>query len=383
VKGHARADVAVVGGGIIGCAVARELGQRGMSVIVVERDSPGRRATWAAAGMLSPLGEARVGGPFLELADESLRRYASFAHALREESGIDVEYRTSGKLHVSLGGAGEDEVVRAVAAGPLAARFEARLLDGAAARALEPTLAEAVTSAVLIGRDHRVNNRLLAQALLAGCMAAGVVFRTASPVAAITTRHHTATGVRLASGETVEADHIVLAAGAWSGQLQGLPETLPVRPIKGQMFAVDALVRTTEGRVASPVQHVIYSERCYIIPRDDGRLLVGATVEDVGFRKGATPRGIAELMSAAIEVLPVLADMPLVETWAGFRPMTPDGLPLLGRDPVLDGLVYATGHYRNGILLAPATAACIADLVTDRKSTVDLEPFGIERFRGR
>lgn len=375
------ADVVVIGAGVIGCAVARELARRGRSVVVLERDSPGRRATWAAAGMLSPLGEAREGGPLLELADASLRGYASFAAALREESGVDVEYRTSGKLHITLGNS--DDELRDLASSPAAERFEARFLDGADARALEPALSERVSSAVLVGRDHRVNNRLLAQALLAGCMAAGVVFRTASPVASITTRHHTATGVRLASGETVEADHVVLAAGAWSSQLQGLPETLPVRPIKGQMFAVDALGRTTEGRAAAPVQRVIYSERCYIIPRDDGRLLVGATVEDVGFRKGATPRGIAELMLAAIEVLPVLADMPLVETWAGFRPMTPDGLPLLGRDPALRGLVYATGHYRNGILLAPVTAACIADVVTDRRSTIDLEPFGIERFRGR
>jgi glycine oxidase len=378
VKKRASADVAVVGGGVIGCAVARELARRGLSVVVVERDSPGRRATWAAAGMLSPLGEAGTGGPFLELADESLQLYASFAHALREESGIDVEYRTNGKLHVALDG--DDADVRALASSAAAARFDVRLLDGTGVRELEPALSERVTSGLFVGRDHRVNNRLLVQALLASAAAAGASFRTANPAASIVTRHDAAAGVRLASGDTLETGNVVIAAGAWSGHIEGLPRVLPVRPIKGQMFAVDARARTGQRTTEPILERVIYGRDCYIIPRDDGRLLVGATVEDVGFRKGATPRGVGALMSAAAAALPMLQDLPLVETWAGFRPGTPDGLPIIGRDPSMAGLIYATGHFRNGILLAPITAAAVADMVEGKAPSVRLEPYGVDRF---
>jgi glycine oxidase len=377
-----RADVIVIGAGVIGCAVARELARRDRVVTVIERDSPGRRATWAAAGMLSPFGEAGGGagggGPFLELADVSLQGYASFASSLREESGIDVEYRTDGKLHVSLGS--NDIELQEMAGDPVAGRFDVQLLDGDAARRLEPALSQAVTAALLVGRDHRVNNRLLAQALLASATAAGVQFRTANPVAALTTRHGAVVGVRLGSGEQIEADHVVLAAGAWSSQIDGLPRALPIQPVKGQMFSVDSRGRGP-GRPAAPaLQRVIYAQTCYIIPRDDGRLLVGATVEDVGFSKGPTVRGISGLMSAAAELLPMVADLPLVETWAGFRPGTPDALPILCADPELRGLIYATGHFRNGILLAPVTAACVAALVAGEAPPVPLEAFSVQRF---
>lgn len=375
-----QADVVVVGAGVIGCAIARDLVSRGLSVVVVERDSPGRRATWAAAGMLSPLGEAGGSGAFLDLADGSLERFASFAQALREETGIDIEYRTNGKLHVSLHG-DADEDVRAIAAGPHAARFQVELLDGAEARRREPALSADVSLAAFIGRDHRVNNRLLAQALLASATAAGSAFRTANPVHAVTTRSSRITGVRLASGEHIDAGHVVIAAGAWSAQIEGLPRALPVGPVKGQMFAVDGRGRTSDPQATS-LHRVIFSRGCYIIPRDDGRLLVGATVEDVGFRKGPTPRGIASLMAAAAAVVPASADLPLVETWAGFRPATPDRLPVLGEDPEVTGLIYATGHFRNGILLAPITAAITGALVAGHDPPLAIDAFSAGRFAG-
>jgi glycine oxidase len=371
-----RTDVVVVGAGVIGCAVARELARRGASVQVIERDSPGRRATWAAAGMLSPLGEAGGGGPFLELADESLTRFAAFANALHEESGIDVEYRAAGKLHVAF----EDAVdLHALATDPAAVRFDVNLLAPSAVRELEPALSSEISAALLVKRDHRVNNRLLAQALLASAVGSGVKFRTANPVAALLAQQGHVTGVRLASGEQVEASNVVLAAGAWSGQIEGLPRTLPVRPVKGQMFAVDSRARSTDEPVLR-LRHVIHAPDCYIIPRDDGRILVGATVEEVGFRKGPTPRGIATLMAAAARAVPGIADLPLVETWAGFRPGTPDRLPIIGEEPALTGLTYATGHFRNGILLAPVTAWCVAELITRGRCDMDIRPFGIERF---
>jgi glycine/D-amino acid oxidase-like deaminating enzyme len=164
--------------------------------------------------------------------------------------------------------------------------------------------------------------------------------------------------------------------------VEGLPSPLPVRPVKGQMFAVDSRGRAAERTVDHLLERVIHAADCYIIPRDDGRLLVGATLEEAGFRKGPTPRGIATLMRAAVAIVPAIDDMPLVETWAGFRPATPDGLPVIGRDRYADGLFHATGHYRNGILLAPITAAAIADLVTNATPAVDLAPFDPHRFGG-
>jgi glycine oxidase len=372
-----RPDVIVIGAGVIGCAVARELARRGASVQVIERDSPGRRATWAAAGMLSPLGETGGGGPFLELANESLTRFSDFARSLHEESGIDVEYRTTGKLHVAF--ADNDADLHALATDPVAARFDVSLLEPAAARELEPALSPEISAALLVQRDHRVNNRLLAQALLGSAVAAGVKFRTANPVASLLTKQEYVTGVRLSSGEQIDAAHVVLAAGAWSGQIAGLPRQVPVKPVKGQMFAVDS--RTRAGEASSvELGRVVYAPDCYIIPRDDGRILVGATIEDVGFRKGPTPRGIAVLMAAATQVVPGLADLPLVETWAGFRPDTPDHMPIIGHEPGLRGLLYATGHYRNGILLAPVTAHCIAELITHGRCDVDISAFGIARL---
>lgn len=372
------ADVVIIGAGVIGCSIARDLVARGKSVIVVERDSPGRRATWAAAGMLSPLGEAGGAGPYLELGDASLDRFASFAQSLREETGIDVEYRTNGKLHVALDG-DVDAELRALAAGPLANRFDVTLLAGQEARELEPHLSDSVTSAALVARDHRVNNRLLAQALLASATANGVAFRTANPVHAVVVRSGQVTGVRVASGEQIDAAHVVIAAGAWSGQIEGLPRPLPLAPIKGQMFAVDARTRAAD-QTGIAIERVLFTRDCYIIPREDGRLLIGATSEDVGFRKGPTPRGISTLMASAVRVLPAIADLPLVETWAGFRPATPDRLPVLGRDPDVSGLFYATGHFRNGILLAPITAAVIGALVAGREPPHPIDEFSVRRF---
>ncbi|MEX1184736.1 MAG: glycine oxidase ThiO, partial [Gemmatimonadota bacterium] len=368
-------DVVVVGAGVIGCSIARELARRGAGVIVLERDVPGRGATWAAGGMLSPLTEASEGGPLLELGDESLRLYPAFAAALLGETGIDVEYRTGGKLEASLHGA--DAGLRSFAASPLAARFESVLMDGDAARRLEPSLSAHVTAAVLVERDHRINNRLLAEATSAAARSAGAVLRTGCAVEALLIREGAVTGVRLASGEEIDAGTVVLAAGAWSAKLEGLPRRLPVVPVRGQMFAVDthaaAWPHALPGRVLAAAD-------CYIIPREDGRLVIGATVEHAGFAAGPTPYGIAALLTAAIAVVPAVAELPLVETWSGFRPGTPDDLPIIGADADVRGLIYATGHYRNGILLAPITAHCIAALLSGDAPPVLIDPFSIERF---
>lgn len=375
-------DVAIIGAGVIGTALAHELARRGASVMVLERDSPGRRATWAAAGMLSPIGEAGTDLRLVELAEESLQRYAAFVQALREQTGIDVEYRTNGKLHVAFSEA-EAERLRQLAGGPAAARLEASLLTPEAARELEPELAPGIAAALLVGRDHRVNNRLLAQALAAAATRAGAVIRTGTPTAAIAASDGRVSGVRLSSGQILPAGHVVIAAGSWSADVDGLPDALPVFPIKGQMLAIDGRARHNGRSGRAPIDRVVQGRGAHLIPREDGRILVGSTMEEVGFRTGPTPRGVGWLIESATALVPVLADLPLVETWAGFRPGTPDQLPIIGGDPDLPGLFYATGHFRNGILLAPFTAVALSDLLLEGTLHPLLGPFGIARFRTR
>jgi len=373
------ADVVIIGAGVIGTALAYELTRRGASVTVLERDSPGRRATWSAAGMLSPFSEAGGGGQLLRLAMSSLERYAAFVHSLREETGIDVEYRTNGRIQVAF----DDEeavLLRQLAEGPLAAALDARLLSGAEAHRLEPALAEGIALALLVGRDHRVNNRLLAQALAAAATRSGAVIRTGTPCAGIVEAGGRVTGVQLSSNQEVEARQVVVAAGAWSGDVAGLPRPLPVLPVKGQMLAIDGRGRHGAHTGRAPIERVLFGGRAFLIPREDGRILAGATVEEVGFRTGPTPRGVGWLIERATALVPTLADMPLVETWAGFRPGTPDHLPVIGPDPELTGLYYATGHFRSGILLAPLTATALADLMLNGSASPELAPFGIDRF---
>jgi glycine oxidase len=370
------ADVVIVGAGIIGCTIARLLALRGADVLVIDRDSPGRRATWAAGGMLSPLIESAADDPFFHLADRSFDLYPALVEAVERESGMSVDYRTSGKLQCALDSESANDL-RKLYDSPRAQQYGLRLFDGAEARAFQPGLSDDVQSALFVERDHRVDNRLFAQAIAASATAVGARIMIGVPVAALDTAASRVTGVRLASDEHVEADRVVLAAGAWSALIDGLPTPLPVAPVRGQMLAVD----TNYGRIDdSPMfERVVGTEECYMIPRSDGRLVIGATVEHVGFDAGPTPEGIAWLIDAARTVMPGIAALPLIETWAGYRPGTPDDWPIIGADPALEGLVHASGHYRNGILLAPVTAEAVASIV-DGDAPQWIEPFGISRF---
>jgi glycine oxidase len=330
--------------------------------------------------MLSPISEASTSPELLELADEGLNRYAGFVHALREQTGIDVEYRTNGKLHVAFDEP-EAEALRGVAAGELAGRFQLSLVSAEESRELEPELAADVVQGLVVGRDHRVNNRLLAQALAAAAARAGATIRTGTPVGSVVATGDQVSGVRLTSGQVVEAGQVVVAAGAWGSELEGLPQALPVYPVKGQMLAIDARARQNGRTGRAAIERVLYGQGAYLIPREDGRVLVGATVEEVGFRSGPTPRGVGWLIEKASRLVPALADLPLVETWAGFRPATPDHLPIVGAEPQLQGLYYATGHFRNGILLAAVTAQLLSDLLIEGTVPPLLAPFGIGRLR--
>lgn len=367
-----RPDVVIVGGGGIGCACAWELAGRGLRVVVVERGTPGREATWAAAGMLSALSDDEHPDDLLALARASRERYAAFVQALRQATGIEVAHRTPGILRVALS---DDEAasLRRWVTQQQEAGLEAEWLDADAVRRLEPSLAPAVRGGALARTEQHIDNRRLGRALWAAATAAGARFLLGVPATRIlgadTGR---VTGVELATGERIEAGTVVVAAGCWSGLLSGLPRSLPVVPVRGQMLALET--------VPPPLARIILSTRCYLIPDAGGRVLVGATVEQAGFHAVVTPAGLRHLADAACAAAPVLADAPVVEVWAGLRPGTPDGLPVLGPDPDVPNLVYATGHHRNGIVLTPITAAVVGDVVAGTAPAVPLEPFSPARF---
>jgi glycine oxidase len=370
-------DVIIIGGGIIGCSIAFELRRLGVDVILLERDAPGRRATWAAGGMLSPLTESCEDNPFFDLAAHSFDLYPAFVERLKDATGVDVDYRAHGKLHVVF----DDEsasVLDRLAGTQYAAEYGVRLLTAAEVHALEPALTSDVVRGAFVARDHLLDNRLLGQAAAAAAAAAGAQVAVASGVRGVITDSGRAVGVRMVSGEIVSAGTVVIAAGAWSAALEGLPRPLPVRPRAGQMFAVDTRTDRT-GKQAVTITHAIENDRCYLLPRSDGRLLAGATVEDCGFQRGPTVAGIGSMMAAAIAVAPGIADLPIIETWMDYRPGTPDDLPIIGEDPEMRGLIYATGHFRNGILLAPATAEAVADVITATPPAL-IAPFSIARF---
>lgn len=377
-------DVVVIGGGAIGCATAWELARRGARVTLLERGVPGRESTWAAAGMLSPLGESLRDDAYLALSIASLDRYAAFAESLQAAIGEDLEYRTDGKLYVALEEAKRPALDAVFGRG---AAFGVERLDAERARSLEPALSESVTGAVLVRRDHRIDNRRLGAALAAAAASAGVDVRAHTPAREVRTTPRPGGGVAVRevvddAGTAIPARSVVIAAGAWSGALAGLAYPVPVRPVRGQMFSVRAgEVVPGEAAGAPLLERVIMTSDCYVIPRANGTVLVGATVEDVGFAPGPTPFGIRTLAAAAAAALPVLGELPIVETWAGYRPGTPDEMPILGADPDVEGLYYATGHFRSGILLAPITAEVIADLITGAAPAVEIAPFGVQRFR--
>lgn len=366
-------DTAIVGGGVIGTAIARELARAGAEVVVIERDPSGPSASWAAAGMLSPLAEADEADDFLALLLDSRRLYPEFVAELEAETGEVVGYRSEGTLLAALDAA-DERALRSRFAWQRAAGLPVEWLNPEEALAAEPALNPELRAALQFPDDHQVDNRLLAAALRQAAIRAGVRMRMGETATAVLQESGRAAGVALEGGERIPERTVVIAGGAASPAIAGLPRPLPVRPVHGQLLALRP--STSEPLI----RHVVDSPRIYLVPRSDGRVIVGATVEEVGFRSGVTAGGVHALLSAALELVPALADAPLVESWSGHRPGTPDGKPVLGADPELPGLIYATGHYRNGILLTPITALAVSDLILGRTPRHDLAPFGVERF---
>ncbi len=361
--------IVIIGAGLIGLAIAFELATRGASVRVLDARAPGKAASWAGAGMLAPYTEALVSRSFEELCVRSLALYPRFVESVRAAGGVDARLRLDGVLEAAYDDA-QERRLRAHAEALAARGVAARFLERDETRFMEPALGPGVRGAAYSAAEGSVDNRRLGRALQAACSALGVRIDAPGGDVALEADARRVLGVQTRAGFAA-AQTVINAAGAWAGIVDGVPAhvRVPVTPVKGQMLAL-AMPRGL-------VRRVTWVPGAYLVPRDDGRLLIGATVENAGFDVRVTAAGIRALLDAALAALPVLGDLAVAETWAGLRPGTPDGLPYIGAT-ALTGYVVATGHYRNGILLAPATARGVADLVEGRPDGA-LAPFALER----
>jgi glycine oxidase len=368
-------NVAVIGAGVIGLAIAWRLAARGTPVQVFDRGAAGAGASHAAAGMLAACAEAEPGEEALvALGRESQARWPAFAAELLAASGIDADLRPEGTLLLALTADDQARLTHQLV-------FQQKLdlplkwISAAETRRREPHLAGKLAGAVFSPEDTQVDNRKLVAALRIAAEAAGVRVSEYRAVNAISSRGGRVDGIILADGTKVGADAVVLAAGAWARSIEGVDPKLrpPVRPIKGQMLAL-------RMNAAAPLlSHVVWAPGAYLVPRRDGRLLVGATVEEKGYDASLTAGGILTLLEAAWRAVPAIEELAVDEMWVGHRPGSRDDAPILGAGTI-DGLIYATGHHRNGILLAPITADAIARLILDGVVKAVIRPFGIERF---
>ncbi|HEY2106362.1 MAG TPA: glycine oxidase ThiO [Candidatus Binataceae bacterium] len=365
--------VLVIGAGIIGSAVAWRLARCGLEVTIVERGRAGQEASWAAAGMIAPQAEAEGPGPFLRFCVEGKSAFEAILPELIAESGIDPEYdRGSGVLYLAL-----DEKERAQLAARAAWQREAGLqieeISGQRARAITPAISPQAIYALYFPHENRVENRQLTQAFLTAALKAGVTLIEDSRVDSIETRGGKFSGLRLHDGELVEGDAAVNAAGSWASLIRGTEaDNVRLHPVRGQIVCFQA-----RPNLVGPS---IFSLRGYAVPRRDGRVLAGSTREMARYSKDVTLEGMESIVRAARDMLPALGTMRFREAWAGLRPATVDFLPVLGPSPNVPGFLYATGHFRSGILLAAITGQLIAAIVTGARPPADIAHFSPARF---
>jgi len=361
-------DVVIIGGGVIGLAIARALALRGVRDInLFETARLGTEASFAAAGMLAPQVEADAQDDFFTLACRSRDMYPSFAEELREETGIDIELDTTGTLYLAFTEQDRKEIDRRYE-WQSRAGLAVEILTDADARELEPSIAPAF-GALRFPNDVQVENRRLLTALTNSITKRGVLTVTQTTVHSLIIEGNRLTGVQTSRGR-ISCNTAVVAAGTWSSFIQH--SNITVEPVRGQMVCLESKPQLA--------RHVVFSPRCYIVPRRDGRLLAGSTNERVGFDKSVTAGGISSILQHAQEISPEISLLPVTDTWAGLRPRTPDGLPVLGPCGEIEGLFYATGHYRNGILLAPLTGELISEAIVDGVVSPLLGPFSPGRF---
>jgi glycine oxidase len=373
-KGNETADAVVVGGGVIGLAIARALALRGMKrVVLIERARVGSEASSAAAGMLAPQAEANRADAFFDLACASRDLYPAFSAELLEETGTDIELERTGTLYLAFTEKDEEEIEHRYD-WQRRAGLAIELLSADEARRLEPCISQEVRAALRFPLDVQVENRSLVAALSASVEKHGVRLLTETNVHSLIIERETIKGVETSRG-AVHAPVVVVAAGAWTSFLTSSDKAAPhisIEPVRGQILCFE-----TKARLA---RHVIYSPRGYIVPRLDGRLLAGTTTEHAGFEARVTEEGISAIRNHALEIAPTVRNLPFVDSWAGLRPRAEDDLPVIGACADVRGLFYATGHYRNGILLAPLTGALLAEQIITGNTSPFINAFSPDRF---
>jgi glycine oxidase len=364
------ADVVIIGGGVIGCATAFFLAKAGLAPLVLERDQLGCEASGEAAGMLAPQAEADQAGPFFEFGLAGRRLFSPLAEELKAATGIEIEHRQIGILAPFFGDS-DREALLARAGWQRESGLSVQVLDRREAIAAEPLLSDKVEGAVSFPEEAHVNSRSLVMALADAAGRHGASFATGRPVIAVIRDGDKVAGVRCAD-QTVSTRTVVLAAGPWSGlfgEVLGL--SIPVSPAKGELL----LVRP-EGRLP---HRIVYSKHAYLIPTPRGEAILGTTTEFVGYDKRSTLAGVGAILAGVSELIPTVGSATLLRAWAGLRPHTPDELPLLGRHPRIEGLILATGHHRNGILLGPLTGQLVQELILGRPPSIPLDPFRPDR----
>ena len=347
------AEVIIVGGGIIGCAIAHEIARRGGRVRLFEARAIGSGATHASAGILAPYIEGHERGPLFELALRSLDAYDEFVRTVTADAGAEVDYRRCGSLEIASDAAHAGVLQKTAAAADVGLQW----LTTDQARQIEPALPPTIAGALRSSMHGYVAVAALTETLVWAALRHGAELETGRRINAIE-RDGSRLRVVADDGASWTAPTVVVAAGCWTAQLDDAePAARDVRPVRGQLLRL--------AWIGRPLSHVIWGKDCYVVPWKDGTVLVGATVEDVGYDERTTAAGVRDLLDAVCDLLPEAWGAGFIEARAGLRPATSDGLPLIGRSRQVPGLVYATGHFRNGVLLAPLTAAAVADLVLD------------------
>ena len=368
-------EVLIIGGGIIGLSIARELHKRKAGKItILERGKIGKEASHAAAGMLAPNAETEKLDDFYRFCEESNKLYSAFCDELFDETGVDVELNKSGTLYLSLTENDSDEI-RQRFEWQKNAGLDVELLSANDTKRLEPFISPDVRESLFFPNDWQVENRKLFHALEKFAEFNEIEIRENTEIKRLIVENGKVVGAETES-EKFYAEKVILTAGAWSSLIETEHFTLPeVKPIRGQMISFHTAKQLYE--------RVIYSPRGYLVPRRDGRILIGATVEDVGFDKNLTEAGIEYLRETAFEIAPSLANLEISEKWTGLRPISKDGLPILGEVSGIEDLFIATAHYRNGILLAPLTAKILAEKIAENKDSDYLKIFNLRRFQNR
>jgi len=363
-------DVVVAGGGLIGASIAFELASAGLRVAVFDAQEPGHEASWASAGMISPAPENSAMASLLPISLASVRLYPDFIQRVEELSGKSAGYRKDGALDLFLNGMGQSEIDEILEL-HRGAGLRAEALSGPEARELEPALTAELRAAVHRPDEASLDNRLLTEATLEAVRRKGVEIFPGNGAKALWTAAGACKGLHLQNGR-VEAKWTVIAAGCFSARIEGVAGYAPVTPAKGQMMALRCDTVN--------LKKDLWSGHMYLVPRNDGRIIAGSTVEYKGFDRNVTVAGMKKILTGAISLVPALESARIEETWAGLRPDSPDHLPILGPTDV-EGLLFATGHFRNGILLTPITAKLVREWVTKQKVSEDWAPFSPMRFQ--